>query len=71
MTWREMLDILQKIPERYLDDVVYVGDLSQNNNPNDRKFPVVQLYEDINDNCDFSYEIDIDTEDWIEEDLDA
>ena len=64
MTWREILNILQKIPEQYLDDVAYVGDLSHNNNPNDRRFPVVQLYEDIDDNCDFSYEINIDTEDW-------
>lgn len=62
MTWREMLNILQKIPEQYLDDVAYVEDLSQNNKSNDRRFPVVQLYEDIDDNCDFSYSIDIDTE---------
>ena len=39
MTWREILNILQKIPEQYLDDVAYVGDLSQNNNPNDRNSP--------------------------------
>lgn len=68
MTWREMLDMLQKIPERYLDDTAFVEDVSGNNNPTGRKFPVIQVYEDINSNCDYVYTIDIDSEDWIEGD---
>lgn len=68
MTWREMLDMLQKIPERYLDDTAFVEDISENNNPISRKFPVIQVYEDINSNCDYVYTVDIDSEDWIEGD---
>lgn len=68
MTWREMLDMLQKIPERYLDDTAFVEDISGNNNPTSRKFPVIQVYEDINSNCDYVYTVDIDSEDWIEGD---
>lgn len=68
MTWREMLDMLQKIPERYLDDTAFVEDISENNNPTSRKFPVIQVYEDINSNCDYVYTVDIDSEDWIEGD---
>lgn len=66
MTWREMLDMLQKIPERYLDDTAWVEDMSYNNNPTCRKFPIIRIYEDINYNCDYEYTIDIDTEDYIE-----
>lgn len=68
MTWREMLDMLQKIPERYLDDTASVEDISENNNSTGRKFPVIQVYEDINSNCDYVYTVDIDSEDWIEGD---
>ena len=68
MTWREMLDMLQKIPERYLDDTAFVEDVSENNNPTGRKFSVIQVYEDINSNCDYVYTVDIDSEDWIEGD---
>lgn len=68
MTWREMLDMLQKIPERYLDDIAFVEDVSENNNSTGRKFPVIQVYEDINSNCDYVYTVDIDSEDWIEGD---
>lgn len=68
MTWREMLDMLQKIPEQYLDDTAFVEDISENNNPTSRKFPVIQVYKDINSNCDYVYTVDIDSEDWIEGD---
>lgn len=63
MTWREMLNILQKIPECCLDDTAFVEDVSGNNNPTGRKFPVIQVYEDINSNCDYVYTVDIDSED--------
>lgn len=63
-----MLDMLQKIPERYLDDTAFVEDVSENNNPTGRKFSVIQVYEDINSNCDYVYTVDIDSEDWIEGD---